>query len=607
MKREQTLHSSIRVPKIPLIAAIGLVALAGQAAHGQNALGDGRGLEANPRQGSDGRNFQRPSLADQVRFRNAISTGNAPGGLSFRGDLGYQAPGEFTGALGSDALFAFRRDSLYSGLAGMGIRGTDALQYQFSMTTGSRVTQNLVGTGMVSRFDGASSSSLPGGYNTPGTGAAIDPMSQLRATAPTSGTLRSTSSYSSTAGLLPELVSVYESGLERNRFGVVSTPLMGLVSTPMQAERNPKSKTNSSIVSPTSYAQTIKDLQERAKAIRESRQVSDAGGTDISGKTQEELEKENNDWIAQKIRELQEQLLGVQDPVTPKDPIDGTDGIGGAEEVDPSDGQESPVKIIDPMNPGIGNGDPLDEVSNPQIDFDRGQGLSENIESGDPNGLLYQIDPDTLEVIKGSGNRVTYLVDPTAADRDPFAEHMVAGERLLAQGRYFDAEERFTYAMSVRSGNISAQLGRLHAQIGAGLVLSGSMNLQALLTEHLELVSTRYSGDLLPSEERIRKLLGVLRERAGLDERPASVPPEPEEIRVASGILIAYLGFQIGDAEQMESGLAVVREHGTNPDQRLARLLGQIWGAVLEETGPGMDQPGIMRPGERGDSDESSP
>lgn len=599
MNFNQRVQSNIR---IPILAAACIVAISGQAAHAQNALGDGRALEANPRQGSDGRNFQRPSLADQVQFRNAISTGNAPGGLSFRGDLGYQAPGEFTGALGSDSLYAFRRDSLYSGLAGMGIRGTDALQYQFSMTTGSRLTQNLVGTGMVSRYGGSSSSSLPGGYNSQIEGVAVDPMAQYRGNGSTSGTLRSTSSYSSTSGMVPELISVYESGLERNRFGIVSTPLMGLVSTPMQSERNPSSKTNSGIVASTSYENTIKTIQERAKTLRESRQQVDAGSTDTGGKTAEELEKENNDWIAERIGELQRQLLGLPDPIQQDDPADGTG------EVDGVDGVVDPVNIVDPMNPDLGDGNRIEDAANPDIQFDQGQGLNQSVQSGTGTGLLYQIDPDTLKVIKGNGNRVTYLVDPKAADRDPYAEHMVAGERLLAEGRYFDAEERFTYAMSIRGGNVSAQLGRLHSQIGAGLVMSGSVNLQGLLTEHLEIVSIRYAGDLLPSEDRIRDLIVVLRERAGLNESPSYITKEPVEVRVASGLLMAYLGYQIGDADEMEAGLALVREHGTNPDQRLARLVGQIWGSVLDESGPGMNQPGMELPSGSGDAkDESMP
>ena len=98
----------------------------------QNALGNGRALEKqlqtknpNARYSSQNDNFAR-----EMAFREAVVTGTAPGGLSFQGDA-LPSRFEFRGDLGSDAIFSFRRDSLSSGLAGRGIRGTEALQYQF--------------------------------------------------------------------------------------------------------------------------------------------------------------------------------------------------------------------------------------------------------------------------------------------------------------------------------------------------------------------------------------------------------------------------------------------------------------------------------------------
>ena len=129
-----------------------LLAVCGLAmpASAQDALGDGRALD-NSLSTSTRYNAQRVDPSAEYRFRNAVATGNAPGGLSLRADVGYRSPFEFRGELGSDDLFSFRRDSLYSGLAGMGIRGTDAVQYQFALTTGSELPQNVVGTGFVSR------------------------------------------------------------------------------------------------------------------------------------------------------------------------------------------------------------------------------------------------------------------------------------------------------------------------------------------------------------------------------------------------------------------------------------------------------------------------
>jgi len=205
-------------------------------------------------------------------------------------------------------------------------------------------------------------------------------------------------------------------------------------------------------------------------------------------------------------------------------------------------------------------------------------------------GSTYTIDPETLELIRGDGERVKYLVDPTAGDRDFYTEHMNAGLRLMRNHRYFDAEERFTNALSIRAGDVSAQLGRLHAQIGAGLVMSGSVNLQTLMSEHLEVVSARYSGELFPDEDRLNEMIQILRERAGLVERESYKVPEPARVKIACGLLIGYLGFQMDDAEQMEEGFGVVRRYGTDADLRLVTLLETVWVAVMEEQAADQDQ-----------------
>ncbi len=551
-------------------AMIGLLTMCSGEAIAQNALGDGKGLQANPRQGSGGVNYQRPSLEREVQFRNSIATGNAPGGLSFRGDLGYRAAGEFSGDLGSDSLYTFRRDTLYSGLAGMGIRGTDALQYQFSMTTGSRITRNMMGNLAVSRDYGASSAEFSGGIgaNDP---IAIDPQGRFNESrADVSGSLRSTATYSATSSLVPELISVYESGIERDRFGVVSTPLMGLVSTPMDSGvrvRRPGEVAAQRVK--TSYSELIEDYQKRARELLETDvdpvdapgNTTDPTGIDPSGVDDEAIQQETNQWINNQLSKLQRQLLGIPEPTTPEEQtIEGEEG---------SDDPDNGVLIRDPLD--------RDSIESgvPEIGFDRGEELG--------GQTTFEIDPKTLELLRKSGDRVTYLVDPTAESTDVYFVHMKAGERLLKNGRYFDAEERFTNAMAVRQGNVPAQMGRLHAQIGAGLVISASVNLQQLLSEHIEVISVRYSGDLLPSEERLKELILTLSERAGLVDRGPLIPEEPTKVRVACGLLMAYLGFQIGDQQQMQDGFGVIREIGSASDQRLVTLLDAVWSAALED------------------------
>ena len=425
--------------------------------HAQRALGDGRVLDNNPRVGSGGRNTQRQSFQRELEFRNAIATGNAPGGLSFRGDIGYRAPGEFRGELGSDALFAFRRDSLYSGLAGMGIRGTDALQYQFSMTTGSRVTNNLIGSSSYTRL-GRVTTSADAATRTLDTRAgspfrsrelgidadtrdtrSADTESALSG-AYTTGTLRSTSAYRSTGSLNPEILSTYEQGIGRDKYAVVSSPLTGLTTTPLEDEQSTNDRARRSLDQrvPTSYDESAERALERAKALRDEALGREPDpGSDTERDAEDDAE--TSDWMRGKFLDLQRQLQGVEDPEESESDADADgsdDDAAGGPTVPPTK-----IRFTDRI-------DPTDNTT-------------------------FTIDPETLEIIRANDEEITYLINPEAETRDIYTEHMRAGEDLLSAGRYFDAEERFTSALSIRSGDVPAQLGRLHAQIGAGLVMSG--------------------------------------------------------------------------------------------------------------------------------------
>lgn len=568
-----------------LLAAL-LTALAAPSALAQNALGDGRGLEANTKVNSQGRNYQRPSLTNEIYFRNAIATGNAPGGLSFRGDIGYSSPSEFRGDLGSDALFAFRRDSLYSGLAGMGIRGTDALQYQFSLTTGSNVTSNLIGAPIVtrlgtnaapsatgsSRYDASAiSPSLPG----------IDPVRTARDASgvldtSTTGLLRSTAAYRSTASMNPEIVNIYAKGIEQEPYSVVASPLTGLTSTPLDTPRRRAERIENGQIDvnmPTSFSETVERVRTFADAVRKRQEeraalaldseqpdpsdparVLDSVNTDPLS---EEDIREASNWLRERLTKLQSDLINTEEPSD-----DDTDS-----------------RIIDDPT-----GDPLNlEQAVPRIDISSDAGADTR---------RFTIDPLTLEVIRANNETITYLIKPDASDRNIYAEHMRTGERLLRAERFFQAEERFTRALAVRTGDVAAQIGRLHAQIGAGTVLSASVNLQTLMIEHIELIAQRYGNELLPPPDRMRRIVSVLRERAGIDEptRPSAIP-EPERIRMSCGLLLAYVGYQIDDPEQIRAGLRVIRELGAQSDQRQAMLYEAVWLGSDEHVGEPQPQP----------------
>ena len=121
-----------------LVLSIGVVhALAQQPARGgQPALGGGRALDANSRVGGDGTNARGQDVDAIIRFNNAVVTGQAGGGKSFRGPINYRAVNEFSGSTAGDSTYRFNRDSSLSGLSGTGIRSSSLLDYQIAASIG---------------------------------------------------------------------------------------------------------------------------------------------------------------------------------------------------------------------------------------------------------------------------------------------------------------------------------------------------------------------------------------------------------------------------------------------------------------------------------------
>ena len=589
-------------------SAAAFIALLTTHAGAQDALGDGRALDANPGQFGTS-NSQRSSLVDELRFRNSIATGNAPGGLSFRGDLGYRAAGEFTGELGSDSLFAFRRDSLYSGLAGMGIRGTDALQYQFAMTTGSAPPRNLIGNLSYTRDDFYSSGSMLSGGSSqqriPTLGINqqerdLDPMGQALSTnanitgfesGSMMGTLRSSSTYNTTSTMQPSLLSVYTQGIDRSPVGLIASPLLGITPTPLVDPRDkqvnplvarpPNADTDPTVPGGlpttrilTSYDALVQQMRERVESMRLEQEVGDTSMSIQPGET-------NDAWLMRQMDEIRRQLYGTPEnnstpqnqdgdnPVNPNDPT----AQPGSESTEDESEQGSGT---DPVVPVVENPDsPLTKQL--AENAEKLNTLNKEFEFYNPTEIA--IDPETLEMLRGNAaNEIDQLLVPGLEPENLYGRHIVAGQQLIANARYFDAEERFTHALSIRPRDVVAQQGRLHAQIGAGMLLSASVNLQALYSERPELITTRYGEGVLPNASRVQTLKLRLSERAGIIEPEIRTRPiEGDRVRVSAGLLLAYLGYQSEDQDAIESGLRVVRELGSDSDRRFASLLGQLW------------------------------
>ncbi|MCC6284135.1 MAG: hypothetical protein IT439_02355 [Phycisphaerales bacterium] len=478
----------LRTPRM-LLAACACVC----PALGQNALGDGRGLERRlelsaPTQRQD------PALRNraELEFRDALISGNAPGGLSFRGDTAFSGTRDFEGELGSNDLFAFRRDSLYSGLSGMGIRGTEAIQYQFALTTGGNAPSQLIGVPVYARSGSASISGDIG----PSPDAELD--AAWAGDSSMLGTMRSASAFLVNRVYQPAVINVSQN-LAGEPVGMTASGLGGIRSVPL-AQR---------VDSHVSLATTGSDALERRLA-------------ELAGAQDAPASAPIPEW-RQRLDELEAELLTVESEARPTVALPGT----------------LPAQI------------PTD------------------LETGAPMGLEGLSEP-MIDLIRGSRFRLESVVVDPGSPGDVFPVHCRAAEAFMAEGRYFDAEERYTMALSAKSGDASVALARVNAQLGAGLFRSAGINLRDTLAGSPESCAIRFGPGVLPRPERIAELKETLR---GLIERGGSG---------GSPLLLAYLGYQTDDAPAAREGITLLEASSARADRALAQLLRAAW---LDETG----------------------
>ncbi len=517
-------------------AAVGTIAFLTYAvgapvAVAQNALGDGRALDRPLLQGAR-HNTPVSNLAAELRFRNAIVTGNAPGGASFRGDVGYRASGEFTGGdpelisalerLGLDAgslggaasndLFAFQRDALYSGLPTRGIRGIEGLQQQMRLATGASV-----GDFAALPIARRASTSAPG-FGVTADAGTIDPFGL------TTGTLRSTSEYLSDAFLRPREFVRDSADRPGEALTVYSiTPLLG-VSRSEQLRPDAE---------PDPAESDIPDgrLGVRVDSYIDSRLVS---------RTYLEMFEELRARAAEAAADRPEP---TPEPA-PADP--------GAPGFDPS------LPAGEPPADQAPAADAARRPSELEARLARLRDAMRGAAAPDGDNDFRDADVErTLKLISDAATVIETLV-PADESRDYYAEQMRAAQRHLRDGRWFDAEERFTGALAIRPNDPLAAAGRIHAEIGATLFLSASINLQRLLRQSPEFVAVRFDPSLLPNETRLAAVVARLRDNI------TSINPMARH----SGLLLAYIGHQTGDADLVNVGLgSVIRvDAADNPD-----------------------------------------
>ncbi|MBK7403226.1 MAG: hypothetical protein IPJ41_00995 [Phycisphaerales bacterium] len=538
--------------KVRYHAALVLIAMAGlvPVVAAQNAVGNGRALENSfrvptPRAGDPMGN----SYLREMAFREAIVSGNAPMGMSFRADA-LPSRFEFRGSLGEDDLFAFRRDSMFSGLAGQGIRGTDALQYQFALTTGGRVPDTLAGQFSYARAGGAERSddpSQPFGRDISSIGGsqglrrpADDP--DLMVPAIDAGTsllqpVRSISSYTADHSMQPTLVGVMLNKTTQQAAGQTASPLLGVQMVPLDDLRNPMKLPDTAL--PSTLGATPIQNDPAATGPGTSGTPGTTGVTKPANTAYDALMNRYRDQAGIATPDTS----GAGLPTWAKDMTDIRRLLMGL----PSSTQKA-LGIAPPP----AEGDPSPIANQPT-------------DTSTP-GSVEGFDQEVLRKIREAGGMTDSLIPTDIPNIDRYSAYMKSAQDLLAKERYFDAEERFIIAMSSRDGDVNASVGRAHSELGAGLFLSAALNLRQLFIAHPEIVGMRYGQGLMPAAGRLDEITPVLRDGIGSPLTAAD-----------SGLLLAYVGFQRGRVEAVREGLDALAAHGDEVDQRLATMLRGVW------------------------------
>lgn len=584
----------------PLIVAF--IALAGMAAsaRAQNALGDGRGMQKNTNRfdsslGPVNKGFD----VQGARMRDAIVFGRAPGGLTTR-TSSLPDSSQFMGRLGTDTLYNFRRDSYFSGLAGQGIRSTDALQYQFAMTTGGAVRKpgQLEGTLEVGRFGGASGASVT---ENPGL---TRPLVRDYATAwrtdgaQTGGALRSTSSFVTSSMLRPSIVGERfdSTGTPRS---VAASPLLGL----QTLDRDVSSPLNVSAAATRSAAPEPPKIDPRSAAPGGPQAVPNAARPDTSTTSaQEQIMR-----LSERGR-LRDEAAGnaTQKPGTPGAPSGtaGTPNPNAQNEItQDADGKAMPkwMEDIEKLRRNLTKpetGAKPGAVSQPgQTPIPGAPTPPPGMRFDESGKVVPLLDSGTMDLIRESGTSGARFIKPYKDDRDPFVTEMQQGEKLFAKSQFFLAEEKFARALAMKPSDTSAFTARMHAQLAGGMYASAATNLRELLTNHPEVASVRYAADLLPNEER----LGILSKDldARMTTNPRMLGAQGLKTIRDAGLLRAYLGFQTGDRNAVERGINQMlttfegRDEPTLNEQSLAVFLRGVWLGPAAEAAPAPAAPAV--------------
>ncbi len=542
---------------------------------GQNAMGAGDALDSSLQVGSGGRNFSRPSgySYQAIQARNLVVTNGVAGGRGFRGYVDYYAPGDFAAPTGDEVAYGFRRDSALSGLDFVSSRqqqdafniaqGVGVFQYRRDFTSLpevntlaaaeriddaqirlDRATNNLtsrnllttavapsdIGLVQIAENEFARMTTSPVRGIQFEAAAAVAPLPTFDLALATEAQIQGVDL--TDAGVVPEQ---FDATREFEK-AVDSRPVDERIEAPASGESKYKEilqriyeeyEGRDDVELTAVGLNRMRRDFERLGAPRETTDGDDGARTETS--TQREgLPGERHEGLPGERREglpgdRREGLPGDRRVGLPGERDQG-DGLG----LGPADGEPDDGSVFPPITETTPGDDGTDSTTRRRGEDDEESTVR-----------------TTDELIDALAHRtqVTELVDPRMRAR--VAELVGQAEQAMRDKDYFRAEDRFDRALQLNPGNPVLEGGRANAQIGAGLYRSAAVTLSGLFRKHEAMIDVGYDASLLPSRTRLR--LAVQSIEKVIERDPAGSSE--------MGLVVAYIGRQLGDRETITRGL----------------------------------------------------
>lgn len=568
----------------------------------------GGGLDANQQVGSGGYN----RIENQVDYqaRNLLVTGNAAGGRSFQGDVGYTSAGDLRTNLGSDTLFNFNRDSVYSAPNALGIRaqtyGNRVIVTRASATTPGQFTGGGLGLNTRTYYD-QRSGVVSFRQNSGGLVlvSGIHDIQDLSSNTNVLATIRTEN------GQLARIQASPLNGLQVNPLAaepLVIDPRTNRLVRPNQLNQPPPQeeeldpatgeplddpndrRINNRYNDPTQQDPNAPDADPNdPTAIRVGERVAPTlvlGNQLQQQMAAQALNGEVRDFDTE-VEQLQQQMFGpvaqaqqnAEQNAPSGDPYADLIARIKAQAAENQPGQE-PQPEEKPEDDDEGGTIPSwqelfeapDQAVQDAVDRARDDAIRRALGMVDENGDL---DRDTPLPSPEESGKLAELMDALnydlprvrtlAGDQENRLNGLMArGEQELAAGHFLAAENVYRQVLRETGDNPLAKAGLIHSQLGAGMIRSAAFNLRSLFSEHPELIALRYDAALLPNNDRLtwlqRELQGMVN-----DENYSAEP----------GLVMAYLGYQLEAEPLVTYGIALAEARA--PRDPLMPILRQIW------------------------------